>query len=132
MKRIFFLFLFFIVSIAEAMELKEGLWEMTSKMEMKGMPMELPSQKFRRCITKDKAVPMEMEDKDVKCKVVEQKITGNTIFWKVICKDKEGETIITGKGTYNSDKFDGETKVKTSDGVEMVQHIKGKWIGKCK
>lgn len=132
MKKVFFIFLFFVVSIAEAVDLKEGLWEMTSKMEMKGMPMEMPSQKFRQCITKDKAVPMETEDKDVKCKVMEQKVSGNTIFWKVICKDKEGETIITGKGTYHSDKFDGETKVKTSDGMEMIQHVKGKWIGKCK
>lgn len=132
MKRIFFLFLFFIASTAGAVELKEGLWEMTSKMEMKGMPMEMPPQKFKQCITKDKAVPMEMEDKDVKCKVVEQKTTGNTIFWKVICKDKEGETIITGKGTYNSDKFEGENKIKTSDGMEMIQNIKGRWIGKCK
>jgi hypothetical protein len=132
MKKMLFIIIFFIVATANALELKEGLWEMSSKIEMKGMPVKMPVQKFKQCITKDKAVPIDTQEKDMKCKVVEQKISGNTIYWKIICKDKEGETVITGKGTYKSDKFEGETKIKTQDGTEMIQHISGEWIGKCK
>lgn len=132
MSKAIFIFLFFIVATASAADLKEGLWEMSSKMEMKGMPMQMPMQKFRQCITKDKAVPMETEKGDTKCKVIEQKVTGNTIYWKILCKDKEGETIVIGKGTYKSDKFEGETKIKTPDGMELTQRMTGKWIGKCK
>ncbi|MCX7770150.1 MAG: DUF3617 domain-containing protein [Proteobacteria bacterium] len=132
MKRFFLILIFFLVTSAQAVELKEGLWEMTTKMEMKGMSMQIPAQTFRQCITKDKAVPVEREEMNAKCKVVEQKVSGNTIYWKIICKDKGGETIITGKGTYNNDKFEGETRVKTPDGMEMLQHMTGKWVGKCK
>ncbi len=134
MKKIFIflsLSLFLVVNV-NATDLKEGLWEMTSKMEMKGMPLHMTAQKFKQCITKERSVPMETEKGDTKCKVIEQKVKGDTIFWKIICNDKEGETIVTGKGTYKNDKFEGETKIKTPDGMELKQQITGKWIGKCK
>ena len=38
-------------------ELKEGLWEITSQVEMKGMPQSMPPTTFRQCITKGNPVP---------------------------------------------------------------------------
>lgn len=126
---------FFFFSFSFASDLKEGLWEMSVKMEMKGMNMPMPAQKFKQCITKEKMIPhegMEKEKKDDKCKVVEQKVSGNKIFWKIVCKEKEGQTVITGTGVYNFDNFEGESRIKTPDGMEMTQKMSGKWIGKCK
>lgn len=136
MKKLFFviLSLFLFNSFLYAADFKEGLWEMSVKMSAKGMPIPMPAQKFKQCITKEKIIPNgEAEkDKEMKCKTVEQKIIRNSIQWKVVCKDESGETIITGKGTYKHDKFDGETKIKSPDGMEIHQVMTGKWVGKCK
>lgn len=132
MKKIIFFVVLLLSTNLNAIDLKEGLWEMSVKMEVKGMPMPIPAQKYTQCVTKDKLVPTGEGSKDVNCKVIDYKISGNSITWKMVCKDDEGETTIIGKGTYNLDKFGGETKVKTHDGMEMVQNITGKWIGKCK
>lgn len=105
---------------------------MSVKMSAKGIPIPLPAQKFKQCITKEKMIPKGEAEKDKKCKVVEQKVAGSSVYWKVVCKDESGETIITGKGTYKHDKFDGETKIKSPDGMEIHQVMTGKWVGKCK
>ena len=39
---------------------------------------------------------------------------------------------MNGKITYKGDRFDGEIKIKTPNGMEMTEHISGKRIGECK
>jgi hypothetical protein len=62
----------------------------------------------------------------------EGKIIGNTVSWTMKCRGKEGTTIMNGRITYKGDRFDGEIKMKTPNGMEMTQHISGKRIGECK
>ena len=38
-------------------DMKEGKWEMTTKMEMPGMPMEMPPVTYTQCLTKTDFVP---------------------------------------------------------------------------
>jgi hypothetical protein len=37
--------------------IKEGLWEITSKMEMEGMPFAMPATSHKKCLTNDNLVP---------------------------------------------------------------------------
>lgn len=121
---------------AQEIEMKEGLWEITTKMDIPGENIPSMSYTYTLCLTKKNMIPYEdMQDKDENgfkpnCKLIEYKIKGNTILWKIKCKDKKGVSITTGKTTYTGDTFEGIVKVKTAS-REMTMYQKGKWIGSC-
>ncbi|MBM4341289.1 MAG: DUF3617 family protein [Deltaproteobacteria bacterium] len=123
-----FLFLFLNGS-AIAQNMKEGLWEITAKMEMQGMPMQMPPQTNTHCLTKKDTVPQKAEPGQ-ECKVIKHDVKGDTVTWVMECKSKEGTTVLNGKVTYKGETFDGVVKMKQTD-MEMTQNLKGKWIGKC-
>lgn len=114
--------------------LKEGLWEITVSMEMKGVPMQMPTQKFTQCITKDRTVPHK-EDPGQKCTIVKSEVKGDTVTWAVECKTQEGTVVSDGTVTYKGDTFDGVTRVSMPSGshgnMTMTQRMRGKWIGQC-
>jgi hypothetical protein len=115
------------VSLA-APNMDDGLWEITSTVNVPGMA----GQSFTHttCLTKEKAVPQATESG---CTVKDVKTQGNTISWTVVCK--EGMSTSTGKVTYAGTTMDGvvETTVKTGgQSMTMKSTMKGKRIGPCK
>ncbi len=108
---------------------KGEMWEITTKMEMEGMPaMPMPASKV--CIPKgqekdpNRAVP---EDKN--CKTSDVKVSGNKMSWKMKCEGKDAMSgsgeMIFGDGTYS-----GKMKMHDKDG-DMVMVYNGKRIGSC-
>lgn len=124
-----FLFLF-LSNIAEAQNMKEGLWQITMTLEMPGMPMQMPPQTYTHCLTKKDMVPQK-EEPNQECRMVKRDIEGDTVTWVMECKTSEGTAVFNGKVTYKGDSFEGIIKMKQS-GMEMTQNLKGKWIGECK
>ena len=64
--------LFAIISISFAgsvPDMQEGEWEITSKTEMPGMPMEMPPMKHIQCLTKEDFVPQSSQPGQ-ECKVL--------------------------------------------------------------
>ncbi len=115
-----------------AQNIKEGLWEMTVKMEMEeGMPVKMPAQTIRQCIKKEDPVP-KIEEADKDCKFTAKQIKGDTVSWKAECKDKEGATTITGRIIYRGTTFDGVEEVREDGDLVMKAKISGKWVGPCK
>jgi len=113
--------------------MKEGLWEITTKMEMPGMPVAMPARTHTQCITKGDPVPQKPESREgQECKFVEKKIVGDTVIWTMKCQTKEGTMVMKGRITYKGNTFDGKIKMKTPDGMEMTQHISGRRVGECK
>lgn len=116
-------------------EIKEGLWEITTKAEMKGVPVQMPATTVKQCITKDKPVPKSASD-DYECKVKDYKVSGDTVTYKMECWGKDGLMITEGKTTYKGNTFDGAstTRIKTKGQPEMqlANKISGKYIGPCK
>lgn len=119
--------------------MKEGLWEITARMEMAGMPGAMPPQTMQQCITKK-----ELEDpgktapgsgqKDPRCKITDYKLQGNTASWKMTC---EGENAMTGSGsiTYSGTSYSGVNKMTMSHGGQaqnMTMTYSGRYIGECK
>ena len=126
-----FVFLFlFLSNIAEAQNMKEGLWQITMTIEMPGMPMQMPPQTYTHCLTKKDMVPQKGEPNQ-ECRMVKRDIEGDTVTWVMECKTSEGTAVFNGKVTYKGDSFEGIIKMKQS-GMEMTQNLKGKWIGECK
>lgn len=113
-------------------EFKEGLWEITTQVEMKGMP-PMPPTTIRQCITKKDPVP-QTQDKNHECKIIDQKIKGDTISYTVECTGSEGTMRITGTSTYTGNAMTGTaTTVFKMEGHEMQMESKttGKYMGDC-
>jgi hypothetical protein len=120
------LFLFSAKLSFAAPNMEDGLWEITTMVDMPGMS----SKSFTNtsCLTKEKAVPQTTESG---CTIKDVKSLGNTVTWTVVCK--EGTS--TGKITYAGTTMEGfiETTVKTNGGtMTMKSTMKGKRIGPCK
>jgi hypothetical protein len=115
-------------------ELKEGLWEITTQVEIKGMPQSIPPATVRQCITKNDAVPQN-KDKSYECKTTAQNMSGNTVSYTVECKGKEGEMQTSGTTTYTDNSMNGTSttnfKIKGQPEMRMANKIKGKYIGVC-
>jgi hypothetical protein len=134
-KFIIFTVLLSIVWVAVAWaQFKDGLWEMTTQVEMKGMSQAMPPATFRQCITRSEPVPRN-QDKNYACKTTAQKISGNTVSYSVECKGKDGLLLTTGKSTYSGSTMEGSSttnfKVKGQPEMQMAGKIKGKYIGPC-
>ena len=109
--------------------LKEGLWEITSKLSMSGMQM--PSATHTQCITSDDLVPQPSQPGQ-ECQVNDVEVMGNTVTWTMHCSGQEGEMTGTGQITYYGDSFKGSMKMTMpGSGMEMTSSMNGHRIGEC-
>lgn len=119
------------VYTSSAMDMKDGMWEITSKMEMPGMPMEMPPVKFTQCLTSKDSVPQDKKEHSQDCKIKNTDIKGNTVTWEMQCISDGKPVKSIGKVTYKGDSFEGETKTEM-EGMKMFQKMSGRRIGNCK
>lgn len=118
-------------------ELKEGLWEITTQMEMKGiqgMPQSIPPTTIRQCVTKSNPVPQN-KDKNFECKTINLNTSGNTVNYTVECKGNGQVMRTSGTSTYTGTSMDGTTntsiKMKGQPEMKMASKTHGKYIGAC-
>jgi len=123
-----------------APNMKEGLWEITMKMEMPGMPAGMKPQVMQQCITRKdmgdprKAAPGGPDPKDSRCQISDYKMQGNTATWNMACK---GENAMTGSGsiTYSGTSYSGINKMTMSRGGKtqtMTTHYSARHLGDCR
>jgi hypothetical protein len=117
-----------------APNMEDGDWEVTARMEMPGMPFAMPPVKHHQCMTKKDLVP-DMSKKDGDCVVKDQKITGDTVSWRMQCNDKNGAIDGEGKITYAGKSYTGVMQAKMTDKRGEANVIKynftGKHMGPC-
>ena len=120
------------VAMADGTPMREGLWEITTTMEMPGMPFQPPPAKSRHCYTKEelrdakKRVPSARGD----CTVTDLKYSGKKMVWKVACT---GENKGTGEGemVYQSDSaYEGKMKFDMQE-MSMTSRYKARRVGEC-
>jgi len=125
---------------AAAPNMKEGLWEITTTMEMPGMPGGMKPQVTQQCYTKKdlddprKTAPSGGDPKDNRCQMTDYKMQGNTASWNMACK---GENAMTGSGTatYSGTSYTGTNKMSMKHGSNvqaMTMRFSGKHLGDCK
>jgi len=137
LKKLFFVLImlltFVSISFAGSVpNMRDGMWEITTKVEMPGMPMNMPPMKHTQCLTKDDIVPSGSQPGQ-ECKVTQTKVSGNTVTWTMHCKSQGEEMKGTGKITYSGDSFKGTIKITMSRrNMQMINHISGQRIGDCK
>jgi hypothetical protein len=111
---------------------QEGLWEITTTMNMPGMPKEMMRpMKQQVCMTKQNAVPQPQQKGEQQCKMTNQRTVGNKVFWTMTCK---GGTVSNGEITYSKTSYDGSQTTTTSQGGKLMtvkSTMSGKYLGPC-
>jgi hypothetical protein len=114
-------------------DINEGLWEITVKVEIEGMSMSMPPITNTQCITK-KTLGPKSNQQNQECKIINQKIEGDTISYDIECSGPSGSMKGHGKVTYTGDTMTGTMEMNTpSQGnMKMITKMSGKRIGPCK
>jgi hypothetical protein len=137
---------FFIVSIVvlasistsfagSELNMQEGKWEITTEMQVPGMPTNMSQMKNTQiqCLTKKDFVPKSSQPGQ-ECKITDKKIVGSTVTWTMVCKNQGGEMKGTGEVTYKGNTFEGTMKMSMPQqgNMEVTIHVSGRRIGDCK
>ncbi len=118
-----------------APNLKDGMWEITGKMEMPGMPMAIPPTTHTQCLSSKDAVPQKPE-KNQDCKMTSLKTEGDSVAWAMQCRS--GETVLdsAGKVTYRGDSMNGtltmNVKESAQGAMQITYRMSGRRVGECK
>lgn len=115
-------------------KIQKGLWEVTTTMEMKGLPVKLPAVTTQQCLDKDHAVPKSAQQNE-KCDVSPKQVDDNTISWTLVCKTDRGELTGNGEITYKADTFNGflNLNLDNKEGqLKMDSILQGRYLGTCK
>jgi hypothetical protein len=127
-----FLSLIFAVAAFAAPNYQEGNWEITTTVNMPGMPKEMMRPvKHQVCMTKQNAVPQQKEQGEQQCKMTNQRTVGNKVFWTMTCKNG---TVSNGEIAYSKTTFDGAQTTTTSQGgrqMTVKSTMSGKYLGPC-
>ncbi len=112
---------------------KDELWEVTTKMEMAGMPMAMPAQTSKVCTPAGQSGNAQKVPQDDNCRMVESKQSGNKFTFKVVC---EGKDKMTGEGEFTSgaNSYTGVVRMKgmmEGERVDMTQSFSGRRVGNC-
>lgn len=123
--------------LAGSVNMEEGLWEITSKAEIPGMPFAMPEVKHTQCLTQEDLFPQGQSQMNQDCKMTTSDVTGNTASWTMVCLQQGMRNKTSGKITYNGTSFDGVMKTQASDPkgdgmMDMTTTMRGKHLGACK
>jgi uncharacterized protein DUF3617 len=124
-------------ALAGAAEMQPGMWEITSRTEMQGMPKAMPPRTIRHCYTKkdiEDKKPTMPQSQDKNCEIKDYQVQGNKASWSMECT---GENAMRGSGTMTVEatKFSGTMKSQLNqDGqmMDITQSWSGKRLGDCK
>ena len=111
---------------------KDELWDVTSKMEMPGMPMAMPAQTRRVCVEKGNdagTIP-----KNEGCTVVDTKRVGNKFTYRMQCKNGKNDYTATGESTSSGNGYQGKMRMAgkmEGEQMEMAMEYSGTRVGNC-
>lgn len=120
---------------AQKPNMQDGMWEITTRMEMPGLPAGLGTQTAKHCVTPAEAAdPARTLPRDDQCQVSDVRFQGNTTSWSMRCSGPEP---MTGKGsvTYHGTSYNGSMSLAMSQGgqtINVTQKIDAKRVGDCK
>ena len=123
---------------ASRLKLQPGLWQLTTKMTVSGMPFAMPPRTLtlKKCLTHDQIQhPWREYQKRKNCKQSGLKLTGNSASWQLACT---GENAMQVEGSMRIDsptKYHGQmTMTGRVGGQTMKTHVEfsAHRVGACK
>jgi hypothetical protein len=116
-------------SSTPALNMKDGLWEITTTVEMPGMPAGMMKpHTITTCLSQKDSVPKAKNETD--CTVKDVKTDSNTVSWAVVCKESSSKGRITYAGTTYEGMTESTMKQDGKD-VTIKTTMKGKHLGPC-
>lgn len=110
--------------------MRDGYWELTTTMEMPGMPMKMPATQVKHCYTKEDVKDQKKTistNKD--CTVTELNQSGNKVTWKMKCTGQSaGDS--SGVTVFNGDSYESTMKMQFQ-GQTMDMNVKARRLGNC-
>ena len=113
--------------------IRPGMWEITSAMEVPGMPMGMPPTTVKHCYTKEEVKDeKKMISRDKDCTVTDFKRSGSKVAWKMKCTGKNSGTF-SGESVFSGDSYTSAMKMETegNKGRTMNMKVNGKRTGNC-
>ncbi len=114
---------------------RQGQWQITVKTEIPGMPMAMPPMTHTQCVSDENAIPQQAEPNQ-ECQVLENKVEGNRLTWKMVCQDGETRAESAGSITYAGDTFAGAVETVITEPGEtpmtVTNKMTGKRVGDCR
>lgn len=123
------LFMLLLPLTAAAAEMRDGMWEITTAMDIPGMKM--PPQTMKHCYTKEDVKDQKkMVNNDKNCTITELSTNGNKVSWKMKCSGQNPGTF-SGVTTFAGESYESVMKMQSQD-MTMNMKAKGRRIGVCK
>lgn len=126
---------------ADAPNMQDGEWEITTLTKVTGMPMQPPPQTVRICISKQdiadgkKTLPSGMNDGKNKCDFVNRSFSGNKASFKMVCSGEHKATM-SGEMTYSGNSYSGKSRMEMAGGPQgnmvMDSEYSAKRVGDCR
>ena len=112
--------------------MRDGLWEITTKMEMPGMPMKMKPTVMKHCYSKADVMDRKkvIASRDKNCTVTDMKNSGNKVSWAMKCTGQNAGTM-NGETVFSGDSYTSVMHMN-SQGHKMTMNVKGKRLGDCK
>jgi hypothetical protein len=120
---------------AGEVDIKPGKWEITSSMQMPGMPAGMQAMSFThiQCLKTDDLVPEDPNpNSQGDCQTQDVRVEGDTVTWKMICESEQGKITSSGRISYHGTTFEGavQTRIPGQD-MEITNQLQGRWVGPC-
>jgi Protein of unknown function (DUF3617) len=110
--------------------MRDGYWELTTTMEMPGMPMMIPPTTIKHCYTKEDVKDQKKTiTTDKNCTVTDLKKSGNKVTWKMKCTGNHAGDF-SGETVFKKDAYDSTMKMHTEEQT-MNMKVKAKRLGNC-
>lgn len=111
--------------------MRDGLWEISSQMDMPGMPMKMKPTVVNHCYSKaDVADQKKVIARDKNCSVTDLKSSGSKVSWAMKCTGRNAGSM-TGETVFGNDSYTSVMHMK-SQGHDMTMKVKAKRVGECK
>lgn len=121
-------------AFAQTPDIQEGLWEVSTEVNIPGMPIKMPAVTMQQCFTKQNMQPENILQKN-NCQMDTMDIQDNLARWTMSC-EQEG-MIMQGSGNiqYQKTSFSGVFDMTMSGAAQgamtMQTKLTGRYIGKC-
>jgi len=109
--------------------IRPGLWEWRSNMEMAGMPYAMPEHVHQECLTREQLVPKDQQDQG--CAMTDVRIEASRVTWNVSCNTPDGSMTGAGEMEYQGDTATGTFNMQGA-GVQMLTRLQGRRLGDCR
>lgn len=118
---------------AMGLDLKPGKYQITSKVDMAGMPGGMPPQTITQCLTENNPVPNGSAASQG-CKITDMHTKGNKVTYSMECDQQGMKVKSNGAIIYKGNSFEGTSTMKmgpSAGGMTITTKTTGKWVGTC-